>query len=110
MQPILSASLLNANSFSFIKDTVYPKRHTHVYEIQKLKGDINVIDDVIYIKPSRLKEGKVFAHDLRCGFALIICGICSEGITIIDNFEVLERGYENIIEKLKSLGVQINEN
>lgn len=110
LQPILCSALLSAEGQSIVKDNVYPNRLSHVKEIQKLNGKINVINNNIYINHSVLKGTNVYAHDLRCGFALIICAILSKGETIIDNFEVIFRGYENIVEKLKAIGIQIDEN
>ena len=110
LQPILCALLLTSNSKSTIYDDIYPNRISHVKEMQKLKASINVSNNIITIYPSMLEGSKVYAHDLRCGFALIVCACLSKGETIIENFEVINRGYENIILKLKSIGVQINEN
>ena len=49
----------------------------------------------------------MFAHDLRAGAALIIAGLAAEGITRVENVHFVERGYENIVEKLTALGENI---
>lgn len=49
----------------------------------------------------------VYAHDLRAGAALVIAGLAAEGVTYVENIHYVERGYENIIEKLTSLGARI---
>ena len=54
-----------------------------------------------------LHGAEVAAHDLRAGAALIIAGLAAKGTTTIRNVHFVERGYENIVEKLKSLGADI---
>ena len=107
LQPILCATLLTAKEKSTIVDLVYPNRITHIKEIQKFKGDIYQKDNVIHINPSKLISTTTTCHDLRCGFALVICALLSKNTCVLDNFEMVERGYENILEKLNKIGVQI---
>ena len=109
LQPILCAALLSSSQESTIIDKVYPKRISHLHEMEKMEGNLKYSDGKIIIKPSMLKGTCVTAHDLRCGFGLIVCACLGQGTTYINNFEVINRGYENIISKLKAIGVQINE-
>ena len=109
LQPILSAVLLSCDQQSIIVDEVYQKRISHLNEIKKMDGNIEYDKGRIIINPSCLRGSNVVAPDLRCGFGLIICGCLAKGTTYIDNFEIVNRGYENVIAKLKALGVQINE-
>lgn len=109
LQPILCAALLASSQESTIIDKVYPKRISHLHEMRKMEGNLKYSDGKIIIKPSVLKGTCVTAHDLRCGFGLILCACLGQGTTYINNFEVINRGYENIISKLKAIGVQINE-
>jgi UDP-N-acetylglucosamine 1-carboxyvinyltransferase len=55
----------------------------------------------------KLYGTRVFAHDLRAGAALVIAGLAAEGTTTVENIHFIERGYENIIEKLTNLGANI---
>lgn len=110
LQPVLCASLLTSKVNSTVIDNVYPTRFSHIDEIIKLKGNIYVNENKINISYSSLEGTTIYAHDLRCGFALIVCACLARGETKIENFEVIKRGYENIITKLKTIGVQINEN
>ena len=55
----------------------------------------------------RLKGTTVVARDLRAGAALVIAGLCAEGTTKVENIHFVERGYENIIEKMTRLGATI---
>ncbi len=52
---------------------------------------------------------RLLAPDLRAGFAYIIAGVTARGQTIIDNSYVIRRGYENILQKLQEIGVDIEE-
>lgn len=47
------------------------------------------------------------AHDLRAGAALVIAGLAAEGQTVVEKIHFIERGYENLIEKLTALGADI---
>jgi UDP-N-acetylglucosamine 1-carboxyvinyltransferase len=49
----------------------------------------------------------VFAHDLRAGAALVISGLAAEGTTCVENIHYVERGYEDIVDKLTALGADI---
>jgi UDP-N-acetylglucosamine 1-carboxyvinyltransferase len=62
---------------------------------------------VIYIKKSNLKNSKVKATDLRCAFALIVAGAMASGTTYIKDIDYLFRGYSKPLEKLKSIGLNV---
>lgn len=55
----------------------------------------------------KLTGARVRATDLRAGAALVIAGLCAEGVTEIENIEFIERGYECIVEKLRGVGADI---
>lgn len=107
LQQILCVTLTKAITTSEVKDLIYPKRITHLKEIEKCGGALRYKEDVIYIEPSSLCGNILYAHDLRCGFACIILGIISSNKSIIENTEIVLRGYENLVEKLKNIGVKI---
>jgi len=56
---------------------------------------------------TKLRGKKLESPDLRAGMALIIAGLSAEGETVIDNIYQIERGYENIVERLKNLGAKV---
>ena len=60
--------------------------------------------------PTKLSGKKVKAPDLRAGMAFVIAGIIAEGESVIENAYVIDRGYENLIERLTSIGVNIRRN
>ena len=55
----------------------------------------------------KLRGAEVEAHDLRAGAALVIAGLSAEGTTTVHNIHFVERGYENLVEKLTALGANI---
>ena len=55
----------------------------------------------------KLQGAEVEAHDLRAGAALVIAGLSAEGVTTVRNIHFIERGYENLVEKLTALGADI---
>lgn len=107
LQQILTCVLLNANGTSTIKDNVYKERLTHVKELQKLKCNVLNRDNLIIINKSNIRRGLVIAKDLRCAFGLLVAGINSESQIIIENAEVLYRGYEDIETKLQKIGINV---
>jgi len=58
--------------------------------------------------PSRLKASELVSPDVRAGMALVIAALCAEGRSVIDNVYQIERGYENLTERLRSLGARIS--
>ena len=72
-------------------------------------ANIKVVDNrVATIKgKTRLRGMEVSATDLRGGASMLICGLIAEGITTIDNVNHILRGYDNIVEKLKNVGANI---
>jgi UDP-N-acetylglucosamine 1-carboxyvinyltransferase len=57
--------------------------------------------------PSRLRGGELVSPDVRAGMAMVIAALCAEGKSVIQNVYQIERGYENLAGRLKSLGARI---
>lgn len=112
LQQILSVVCLTATSPSIVKDLVYPNRFSQVEAMKKMGGLIKIEDNEQHIFPSRLTGTTIQAYDLRCGFACIVLGAIATHTTVIENAQIILRGYEQIVPKLRSLGVfiQILEN
>ena len=107
LQQILSTTCLNSITPSIICDEVYPDRISHIKEIKKANGEIIYENKKIYISHSKIKATTFYAHDLRCGFACIIIALLADDICFIENFEIVLRGYENIIDKLSKLKIKV---
>lgn len=108
LQAIFMAMLSVAGSGSRIRETVFESRFRHVEQLRRLGAKIEVSKDVARISGgSMLQGGLVEAQDLRAGAALVVAGLAAEGITLISHAEYIARGYENLPEVLRGLGVQV---
>ncbi len=106
-QAILMATLLRANGTSMIVENIFENRYNHVEELRKMGGHILVSGNTAKIYGvKKLQGANVRAKDLRAGAALVVAALCAEGKTMIDDVHHIERGYENMIVKLRSLGVK----
>jgi UDP-N-acetylglucosamine 1-carboxyvinyltransferase len=108
MQPQMAVILSIAEGTSVITEGVWDNRFRYVDELNRLGSHIYVDGKVAVIEgvPS-LSGAPICACDLRAGAALVIAGLCAEGVTEIDNIHHIERGYENIVEKLSAVGADI---
>lgn len=108
LQPQAGIALSIANGTSIITESIWDSRFQYTAELNKMGANITaqgktaVFDGVQY-----LSGAPVYATDLRAGAALIIAGAIAKGTTEIYNLEHIDRGYENIEEKFKKLGVNI---
>ena len=110
MQPLLAALACTIDGESIITDTRFTERFQYVREFKKFGFDIvNYENCAIIHGGDKVVGTSVYATDLRAGAALTFLGIYADGVTEIDNYYQTLRGYVNIIDKLKSLGVEILE-
>ena len=108
MHPQLTAALCFANGLSTVSEGVWDNRFRYVEELQKMGADITVEGVSAKINGvQRLKGADVKAVDLRAGAAMIIAGLAAEGRTEITNIMSIERGYDDIVGKLRMLGADI---
>ena len=71
-------------------------------------AQVTLADNVAIVTGvEKLSGASVQASDLRAGAALVLAGLGAEGITEISNVHLIDRGYENFVEKLSSLGAQV---
>lgn len=108
LQPILSVFCLNIKRISVIKEGVYPSRFTHVEPLKKMGGFITLSNQNILINGIMdLYATDIEITDLRMGAALVFAALNAEGVSKISNLEYIERGYENFVDKLISIGADI---
>ncbi len=104
----MAVLLTQAHGTSNFKETIYEKRGGHFPELVKMGAEIDYTDVTAKFKgPCKLHGADVAASDLRAGAALIIAGLLAEGTTKISNIEHILRGYEDLVEKLSSVGADI---
>ncbi len=108
MQPQITTLLSKAEGTSMVNEAVWDNRFRYVEELHRMGAKISVDGRMAVIEGvEELKGAPVKATDLRAGAALIIAGLSAQGVTTIDEIQHIERGYENIVEKLISLGADI---
>ena len=108
MQPQMGTLLCLANGTSVITEGIYDNRFKYVNELRKMGAEIQVDGRVAIIEGgARLTGAVVQACDLRAGAAMVIAGMCAAGTTVVEDIHFIERGYENFVGKLKSLGAEI---
>ena len=108
MQPQLTTVLAIANGTSRVTEGVWDSRYKYVDELTKMGANIRVDGRTAYVEGvSKLTGAHVKACDLRAGAAMVIAGLCAEGVTEIEGVEYVERGYEELIKKLRSVGADI---
>ncbi len=108
LQQPMSSLLTIAKGTGIVTETIFEGRFKHVDELKRMGADIKVEGRVAVIQGvNQLMGAKVSASDLRAGAALLIAGLIAEGETEIENVHYIERGYDNVVEKLTSLGAVI---
>lgn len=108
LQQPLTVLLAQCSGKSKVIETIWENRFMHIVYLNHLGSDITIKNQTAtIIGPTKLKGGKVVATDLRAGAAMIAAGLIAEGTTTITNVEHILRGYEQIVEKLTSVGAKI---
>ena len=107
MQPQITALLSTAEGTSIITDGVYDNRFKYLDELKRMGASAQCDGNVAVVEGGALTGAAVRACDLRAGAAMIIAGLCAHGKTVIEDIEHIERGYENITDKLSRLGADI---
>jgi len=108
MQAQMMAMMVIAEGRSKVTETVFENRFMHVVELNRMGAQISTEGRSAVIDGScKLTGCDVRATDLRAGAAMILAGLVAEGTTRIGDLHHIDRGYENIVAKLKKLGADI---
>ena len=108
MQPQIVTLLSLAEGTSIVNENVWDNRYKYIEELCRLGAKISVDGRIAVIEGvEELQGAPVKARDLRAGAAMIIGGLAANGITEVENIHHIERGYENIVEKLQGVGADI---
>ena len=108
LQAQFMALLCKANGRSVIQERIFENRFTHIGELKRLGAKISIIKNKALIKGNSNFEGaELMSSDLRASVALVIAAIVAKGNSIINRIYHLDRGYENIENKLRKVGVNI---
>ena len=108
MHPQFSAVLCLANGVSKISEGIWSGRFKYVEELEKMGAQISVYENDAHITGVPALHGaNVRACDLRAGACLVIAGLAADSVTTVTGLEFIDRGYQDLLEKLKSLGADI---
>jgi len=108
MQPQITTVLSVADGTSIVAEGVWDNRFRYVEQLSMMNANIQVDGKVAVVSGvENLKSAPVFANDLRAGAAMVIAGLIAKGTTEIENIELIDRGYEDLVEKLTGLGADI---
>jgi UDP-N-acetylglucosamine 1-carboxyvinyltransferase len=108
MQAQFMSLMSLAEGTSVINETIFENRFTHVAELQRMGADIQTEGRSAIVKGvEKLSAAPVMATDLRASASLILAGLAAEGRTVISRIYHLDRGYEDIEQKLSALGADI---
>ena len=107
-QPQLMAALALASGTSVIHESVFDSRLLHINEFKKMGAKIELQDSTAIVTGvGKLIGSEVHASNLRAGAALILMGLAAEGATTVHDLYHVWRGYEGLVDKLRSLGADI---
>jgi UDP-N-acetylglucosamine 1-carboxyvinyltransferase len=109
MQSPYTVLMTQAEGASLIHETIYDRRLLYADLLSQMGADIIMCDPhrIVVNGPTKLYGRKLTSPDLRAGIALVIAALVAEGRTEIDNIYQIERGYENIAERLAKIGANI---
>ena len=108
LQAQLMALVTRASGTSVIRETIFENRFMHVQELARLGADINLHGDTATIKGVKgLTGAQVMATDLRASVSLVIAGLMADGITTINRVYHLDRGFEQLEQKLTRCGALV---
>ena len=108
MQPLMGVLLSVAKGTSTITESVWDNRFRYVDELRKMGANVQVDGQVaVFEGVDKLTPAPLRALDLRAGAAMVVAGLMADGTSEIEEIGHIERGYENIVEKLQALGADI---
>ncbi len=108
MQAQFMALNAMAEGVAKVTETIFENRFMHVQEMQRMGADISIDGNTALVKGVPVLDGAtVMATDLRASASLVLTGLVARGDTVIERIYHLDRGYENLEEKLNALGANV---
>lgn len=108
LQQIFATMLVKASGTSIIVENIFESRYKYISELRKMGAKVTVEGKTAIIKGTRkINATTVVCTDLRGGAALVIAGLMAKGKSRVENIGYIQRGYENLENKLGSLGAKI---
>lgn len=108
MQAQYMVLMTQAEGSSTINETIFENRFMHASELLRMGAEIHVSGHTaMVVGPTKLTGARVQASDLRASASLVLAGLAAEGETTIDRVYHIDRGYETIVRRLRSIGAEI---
>jgi UDP-N-acetylglucosamine 1-carboxyvinyltransferase len=108
MQAQYMSLMTQAEGNSKIVETIFENRFMHASELIRMGANINISGNTAIVRgKTRLAGAPVLASDLRASASLVLAGLAAQGETLIDRVYHIDRGYETIVKKLRSIGADI---
>jgi UDP-N-acetylglucosamine 1-carboxyvinyltransferase len=107
-KPMLSALLSVADGVGIVTENLFSGRFRYVEELVRMGADIRTDSHHAVVRGvTRLHGAEVCAHDIRAGAALVVAGLAADSETIVAGAGHIDRGYEDLVGKLRSLGADL---
>ena len=104
----MALTLALISVFFMVVESIFDSRFKYVEELLRMGADIRVEGNVAVVNGVKnFSPAQITAPDLRAGAALVLAGLATEGITVVDEIEFIQRGYEHFEQKLTELGAAI---
>lgn len=108
MQPQIGVTMALSEGTSVITESIFENRFKYLDELSRMGANVKIEGNTAIIEGvEKLSGARVGAPDLRAGAALVIAGMATDGITIVDDIVYIQRGYEQFDEKLRGIGAII---
>jgi len=108
MQAQMMILMCVANGMSVVTENIFPQRFMHTAELRRMDADIKLVGNSAVVRGvEKIKGAPIMASDLRASASLVLAGLCGVGKTEISRIYHLDRGYEKLDEKLRSVGASI---
>ncbi len=100
-----------SDGLCLVHDWMYEARMFFVDKLVRMGGGITMCDPhrVLVHGPTALRGTRLESPDIRAGMALVVAGLCAHGQTVIEHAEVIKRGYQSVVERLRGLGAEMTE-
>jgi UDP-N-acetylglucosamine 1-carboxyvinyltransferase len=107
-KPLVITMLSVADDVGIVTENLYPGRFRYVEELLRLGADVRTTGHHAVVRGvPRLSGAPVRAHDIRAGAAMVVAGLAAEGETVISGVAHIDRGYDDLVGRLASVGADI---
>ncbi|MBI1812240.1 UDP-N-acetylglucosamine 1-carboxyvinyltransferase [Candidatus Peregrinibacteria bacterium] len=109
LQAPIGVAMTQAHGVSRLFERLYEGRMAYLYELEKMGAHVEILNahQALIIGPTPLRGRIVASNDVRAGAAMVLAALCADGETTITDIRYIERGYDRLDEKLRSLGARI---